>query len=95
MCQRHRLPRKARRHKWAGVIGAVAFHPACHEDSRKPLVRRQLEIRVVLVVAKQDVVLGASLLDQVVFEGQRLDHRVGHDEFELGNLVEEGVCLGI
>ena len=38
---------------------------------------------------------GASLLDQVVFERQRLDHRVGDDELEPGNLVEQGIGLGI
>src|SRR5262249_41175944 len=64
-------------------------------DSGKCLAGRQLKVRVVLVVAKQDVVLGASLFDQVVLEREGLDDRVGDDDFQAGDLVEESVGLRI
>ena len=38
---------------------------------------------------------GRALLDQVVLERQRLDHRVGDDDLEADDLVEERVGLGI
>ena len=57
------------------------------------LARRQLQVGVVLVVAEQDVVLRLPLLDQVVLERERLDHRVGHDHLEGGRLLEQGVGL--
>ena len=35
--------------------------------------------------------LRRPLLDQMILEGQRLDHRVGDDELELRGLVEQRV----
>ena len=38
---------------------------------------------------------GRALLDEVVLERQRLDDRVGDDDLEPGDLVEQRVGLGI
>ena len=76
-----------------GVEAAVALDAARHEHARKRFVRRQLQVRIVLVVAQQDVVLGRALLDEVVLERQRLDDRVGDDDLEPGDLVEQRVGL--
>ena len=82
-------------HERAGVKAAVALHAARDQNPGKRLVGRQLEERVVLVVAQQDVVSGRALLDQVVFERERLHHRVGDDHLEADDLVEQRVGLGI
>ena len=95
MRQRHRLPGEGRGQKGTGIETAVALDAAGHQDARKRLVRRQLQVGIVLVVAQQDVVFGRALLDQVVFERQRLHHRVGHDDFEADDLVQQGVGLRI
>ena len=42
----------------------------------------ELQVRVGLVVAKQDVEPGLTMLDQMVFKRQRFDHRVRDDGFE-------------
>ena len=54
----------------------------------------QLQVGVVLVVAQEDVVFRDPLLDQVIFERQRFDDRVGHDDFQPLRLVEQGVDAG-
>ena len=91
--QRHRPARERRRHERAGVEAAVALDAARDQHARKRLVRRQLQVRIVLVVAQQDVVLRRALLDEVVLERERLDDRVGDDHLEAGDLVEQRVGL--
>src|SRR5207244_11121589 len=70
------------RHGSAGELGGqegtrieapVPLDPARHQHAWKGLRGGQLQIGVVLVVAKQDVVFGISLLDEVILESQRLD----------------------
>ena len=53
------LRAKLRRQERAGVEAAVALDAPRDQHARKRLVRRQLQVRVVLVVAQQDVVLRA------------------------------------
>ena len=93
--ERHRLASEVRRQKRAGVEAAVALHVARHEHARKGLVGRELQKWIVLVIAQQDVVLGGPLLDQVVLERERLDDRIGDDDLEPHDLVEQGVGLRI
>ena len=50
--------------------------------------RGQPEVGVVLVVPQQDVVLGRSLLDEMVLERQGLDDGVGDDELEAADVIE-------
>ena len=70
----------------AGVDIAVPLHDARHQHARKRFRRRQLQVGVVLIVAQQDVVARRALLDQVVLERQRLDHRVGDDRLRGASL---------
>ncbi len=58
---------------------------------RKVFARRQLQIGIVLVVAQQDVVLGPTLLDEIVFERERLHDRVGDDDLDRRNLFQERI----
>ena len=51
----------------------------------------QLQVRIVLIVAQQDVVARRALLDQVVLERERLDHRVGDDHFEAHRFIQQRV----
>ena len=89
----HRPPREAGGQERPGVDVAVPLDSARDQDAGKRLRSGQLEERVVLVIAEQDVVLRLPLLDQVVLEGQGLDDRVGHDDVERIRLVEQGVGL--
>ena len=91
--ERHGLARKPRRHERPGVDVAVTLHAARHQHPREWLGRRQLQEGVVLVVTQEDVVLRAPLLDEIVLERQRLDYRVGDDELEADDIIEEGVGL--
>ena len=91
MRQRHRPACQLRRQKRPGIHVTVLLDPTSDEHPREPLGRRELEIRVVLVVAQQDVVFRAALLDQVVLERQRLHHRVGDDHLQARDLVEQRV----
>src|SRR5262249_16831733 len=51
--------------------------------------------RVVLVVAQDDVVAGAMLLDQVRLEDERLELVARHDVVEVSDLRDQGVRLRI
>ena len=55
------------------------------------LGRRQLQVWIVLVVAQQDVVARRPLLDEIVLERQRLNDRVGDDDFKADGFVEQRV----
>ena len=93
--QRHRLAREVGRQERSGEETAVLLHAAGDEHARKRLVGGELEIRVVLVVAQQDVVFRRALLDQIVLERERLDDRVGEDDLEARDLVQQRVGLGV
>src|SRR5688500_20327599 len=70
---------------------SVALDPPCDQDARKRLAGSELQVRIGLVVTQQDVVFRGSLLDQVVLEGERLDHRVGDDHLEARGLFQQRV----
>jgi hypothetical protein len=100
--QREELARQAQRlpHRGGGierpiVRGAVVLHPARHQQPREVLVGRELEERVVLVVAQDDVVARTMLAHEVGLEHERLELVVGDDELEIGDVPDEGVGLGI
>jgi hypothetical protein len=89
--QPHRPARQLGGEKRTGKIIAVSLDTACHQHPRKRFRGGQLQIGVVLVVAEQDVVARIALLDQVVFECQRLDDRIRDDDLDARGLVEQGV----
>ena len=91
MGQRHGAARELRRQERARVDAAVPLDRPRHEDARKRLGRGQLQVWIVLIVAQQDVVTRRALLDDVVLERQRLDHRVGDDDFQADGLVQQRV----
>ena len=91
MREPHRPARQRGGHERPGVKGAVALHMARDEHARERLVGGELEVRIILVVAKQDVIFGPALLDQMIFERQRLDDRVGDDDLEAIRLIQQGI----
>ena len=95
MRQPHRPAGERRRHERAGIVGAVALDVSGHEHARERFVGRQLQVGIVLVVAQPDVVPWRSLLDEVVLERERLDHRIGDDHLEAGGLVEQRIGLRV
>ena len=92
--QPHGAPGQLGGQERARVEVAIALHRARHQHARKRFTGGQLQVGVVLVVAEQDVVARRPLLDQVVLERQRLDHRVGDDDGEAGDVVQQRVGLG-
>ena len=73
----------------------VAPQPARHVDARKALGRRELDVGIALVVAQQNVIARLLLLDQVVFERQRLA-LVGHDDvLDIDGLAQQAAGLGV
>ena len=89
--QTHRPTSQLGRQERSRVEVAALLDAPRHEHPRKRLARRQLQIRIVLVVAQQDVVLRRPLLDQVVLERERLHHRVGDDHLDRRDLLEQRV----
>src|ERR1700680_1177893 len=64
-------------------------------DARPALAERELYIRVGLVIAQQDVESRLALLDQIIFEGQRLFVVCNHDVINVDGLAYQGSGLGI
>src|SRR5581483_2771978 len=77
------------------VARPVLLHPPGHHQPRELLVGGELEERVVLVVAEDDVVAGPVLLDQRRLEDHRLELVCGDDVLEVPDVADEGVGLGI
>jgi len=77
------------------VLGAVALDPPRHQEPRKRLVRGELQERIVLVVAQDDVVAGPVLAHQVGLEHEGLELVVGDDVLEVADLADQRVGLGI
>ncbi len=77
------------------VGGPVAGHTAGYQEARERLVGGQLEERIVLVVAQDDVVARPVLANEGGLQHQRLELVVGHDVLEVADLPDEGVRLGI
>src|SRR5579863_5510867 len=83
-----------RREVRAIVMRAVLLQAPRHVDARIPLGKRQLDVRVTLVVTQQDVVARLELLDEVVLERERLFLIVDNDGFEvLGGLKHQVALL--
>ena len=81
------IPRKVR----TEVTGAVLQAPR-HIDARI-LLRRELDVRIGLVVAQQDVEARLPLLDEVVLERQRFFFVVDLDEVDLPRVVDQRAGL--
>jgi hypothetical protein len=89
------LAHRRRRVERPEVLIAVLGHPPGDDQPRVLLVGGELEERVVLVVAEDDVVSGPVLLDQVRLEDHRLELVVGDDVVEIPDLPHERVGLRI
>jgi hypothetical protein len=82
--------------KVRAVVGrAVLAQPPGDKDLGKAVGQRELHVGVGLVVAQQDVEARLALLDEVVFERQRLV-LVGHqDVFQIDGLAHQRAGLGV
>ena len=82
--------------KVRAVVGrAVLAQAARDEDLGEAVGERQLDVGVSLVVAQQNVEARLALLDEVVFERQRL-MLVGHqDVIEVDGLAHQRAGLGV
>ena len=82
--------------KVGAVIGrAVLAQPAGDKNFSKAVPQRQLHVGVRLVVPQQDIEAGMALLDEVVFQSQRLV-LVGHqDVVQVHRLAHQRAGLGV
>ena len=73
----------------AKVDRAILGEPPGHVDSWIFFKRRVADVWICLVVAQQNIELRLMLLDQIVFERQRLALVVHHDIFDVHNFADE------
>ena len=66
----------------------------CVLCSRCPLARTEFEVRVTLVIPKQDVEARLLRLDEVVFQQQGLCFRAHHRGFHAHNLADHVADAG-
>ena len=92
---RRRAPSQLGRDVGPPVGVPVLRHPPHDVDARVFLVQGQLEVRVVLVVAEEDVEARLVALDEVVLEGERLHLGVGDHEVEVRDLRDHVAALGV
>ncbi len=84
------------RGKIRAVVSAAIFpQPPGHIDPGKALAQSQLDVRIGLVVAQQNVEARFLLLDQVVLKRQRLFIVRHHDVINIHRLAHQGIGLGI
>lgn len=55
---------------------------------------RQKDVRVRFVIAQQNVVFRAMLLDQVMFKYQRLSFCEGHSDLDISNITDKRSRFG-
>ena len=84
--------------KGSVVCASVLAQPAGHKNLGVPVSQGQLDVGVGLIVAQQDVEARLALLDEVVFERQRLMFVFHQDVIDVHGLAHErarlGICLG-
>ena len=88
-----RLPHRLRAGKRPEIPGLILLHLPGKQDARIGLPHRHLDVGVGLVVLEHRVVLRAVLLDQVVFQDQRLQLRIRHDILKARDLLHHPVDL--
>ena len=88
-----RLPPEARGDVGPPVGVVVLGRAADHVEPGVLLRHRELEVRVVLVVAQPHVVGRLVALDQVVLERQGLHLAVGDHEVEVGDLLDHAALV--
>jgi len=75
-------PRGAGKKRTIEKIALFSIEPAREDDARKILRHRDLDVRIGLVVAKENVVARLVGLDEIVLEEDRLQLVVGRDEVD-------------
>ncbi len=84
----------------AGEVGAIVgtaipAQAAGDEDLRIAVAERELDIRIGLVVAQQDVEARLALLDEVVLERKRLALVVDHDVVDVHRFAHQRASFGV
>ena len=80
---------------WAVEDALAAPAAAVEGQPGKVLVVGEQDVGVGLVVAQLDVVGGAGLLDEGLFEQQGLGFAVGDGDFDARHLVDHGEASGV
>ena len=77
------------------VNAAVAAQAAGDEDLRPAITEGEFHVGVGLVVAQQDVEAGLALLDEIVFQSQRLVLVVDQDVVDVDRIAHQGAGFGV
>ena len=76
--------------KGSEIAGAVAADAAGHEDARIIFLDSDLDIRIGLVVAEHDIVMGMVFLDERIFQDEGFHFRGDDDGFQIGGMTDHG-----
>src|SRR6266849_2639553 len=87
--QLEQTPRGSGEKRSIEKVALLAIDTPRENDARKIFGHRDLEVRVGLVVAKEDVVARLMRFDQIVLEHDRLELVVGRDEIDSVDLLHQ------
>ena len=79
----------------AVVHAAVLFEAACNKDLGKSISERELYIGIGFVITQQDVEARLLLLNEIIFERQRLALVLDDDVLNVHGLAHQRAGLGI
>src|SRR6185312_16450849 len=80
---------------WAIVGASIFLQSARNEHLWKTIAQRELDIWIRLIVAQENVEPRLLLLNQIIFEGQRLALVLYDDVFHIGSFTHQRAGLGI
>ena len=80
-------PRQTGREIGPKIKRAVLLDPPGEINARIFFRRGELDVRIGLVVAQQNVEFRVIALDEIIFKRQRLALVVHHDRFQVGDLA--------
>ena len=83
------------REVWAVIRAAIFPQTARDVNPREALAERELDVRISLVIAQQNVEARLLLLDEVVLERQRFFVVGDDDVVHIDRLAHQSVGLGI
>ena len=89
----HHLTDTCRPHIGTKILGLILLNPPYDFNSREVLRRINFDIRIMLVVLKENIVLRSVLLNQVTLKNQRLKVVVTQDDIKVINTGNHGPHL--
>src|SRR5258708_34933032 len=86
---------QAGREIWSKIERAIFLDAASEIHSRIFLRRGELDVRIGLIIAQENIEFRLIALDKIVFERKRLALIVDDDSFQVGDLANQRTGLGV